>query len=93
MIYLDNGAGFWLGEQRLGLMEARLNTLQRFRRSTVDAVRALNVDALAKRMQDDPLAPVLNEKQLDGLRQRRQALLDHVDALVARYGEAAVLAW
>ncbi len=93
LIYLDNGAGFWLGEQRLGLMEARLNALQRFRRSTVDAVRALNVDALAKRMQDDPLAPVLNEKQLDGLRQRRQALLDHVDALVARYGEAAVLAW
>ncbi len=93
LIYLDNGAGFWLGEQRLGLMESRLRALQRFRRSTVEAVRALDVDALAAQMKTDPLAPVLNEKQLDGLRQRRQAVLDHVDALIARFGESAVLPW
>lgn len=93
LIYLDNGAGFWLGEQRLGLMEARLKGLQRFRHSTIEAVRKLDVDALAKRMQSDPLAPVLNDKQLDGLRQRRQAILDHVDALIARYGEPSVLPW
>lgn len=93
LIYLDNGAGFWLGEQRLGLMESRLTALQRFRRSTVDAVRNLNVDAFAKRLEADPLAPVLNEKQLEGLRERRQAVLDHVDAMVARFGEAAVLPW
>ena len=93
LIYLDNGAGFWLGEQRLGLMEARLRALQKFRRSTVEAVRALDVDAFARRLVRDPLAPVLTEKQLEGLRQRRQALLDHVESLVARYGEAAVLAW
>ena len=47
LIYLDNGAGFWLGEQRLGLMEARLKALQRFRRATVEAVRRLDVDAFA----------------------------------------------
>jgi hypothetical protein len=93
LIYLDNGAGFWLGEQRLGLMEARLKALQRFRRSTIEAIRALDVGALEKRMQADPLSPVLNEKQLDGLRQRRQAVLDHVDRLIARFGEAAVLPW
>ena len=93
LIYLDNGAGFWLGEQRLGLMEARLKALQRFRRSTVDAVRKLDVDAFAARLRGDPLAPVLNEKQLDGLQQRQQALLEHVDAMVARFGEAAVLPW
>jgi hypothetical protein len=93
LIYLDNGAGFWLGEQRLGLMEARLKALQRFRRSTIDAVRALDIDAFATRLEGDPLAPVLNEKQLDGLRQRRQAVLDHVQDLVARFGEAAVLPW
>lgn len=93
LIYLDNGAGFWLGEQRLGLMESRLKALQRFRRSTIEAVRALDVDQLAKRMQTDPLAPVLNQKQLDGLRERRQAVLDHVDAMVIRFGEDAVLAW
>ena len=93
LIYLDNGAGFWLGEQRLGLMEARLKALQRFRRSTVEAVRRLDVDAFAERLKTDPLAPVLGQKQLDGLRQRRQAVLDHVDAMVSRFGEEAVLPW
>jgi hypothetical protein len=93
LIYLDNGAGFWLGEQRLGLMEARLKALQRFRRSTIEAIRGLDVDAFAKRLKTDPLAPVLNQKQLDGLRERRQAVLDHVDAMVARFGEASALPW
>lgn len=93
LVYLDNGAGFWLGEQRLGLMESRLEALQRFRRSTIEAIRALDVDAFAARLAGDPLAPVLNEKQLDGLRQRRQAVLDHVEGLVVRFGEAAVFPW
>ena len=93
LIYLDNGAGFWRGDQRLGLMEARLRALQRFRRSTVEAVRSLDVDRLAARLARDPLAPVLNHRQLDGLRQRQRALLAHVDRMVDRFGEAKVLAW
>lgn len=93
LIYMDNGAGFWLGEQRLGLMEARLKALQRFRRSTVEAVRNLDIERFSARLRGDPLAPVLNEKQLDGLGQRRRAVLEHVDAMVARFGEARVFAW
>ncbi len=93
LIYLDNGAGFWLGEQRLGLMEARLKALQRFRRATIEAVRKLDVDRFAARLRTDPLAPVLNEKQLDGLAQRRDAVLEHVDAMIARFGEAKALPW
>ena len=93
LIYLDNGAGFWRGEQRLGLMEARLRALQRFRRSTVEAVRSLDIDQVSARLAGDPLAPVLHDRQLDGLRQRQRALLAHVDRMVARFGEAKVLAW
>ncbi len=93
LVYLDNGAGFWLGEQRLGLMEARLKALQKFRRSTVDAVRALDIERFEARLAGDPLAPVLTEKQLDGLAQRQQAVIEHVDAMIARFGEAKVLAW
>jgi len=93
LIYLDNGAGFWLGEQRLGLMEARLKALQRFRRSTIEALRKLDIERFSARLQGDPLAPVLNEKQLDGLAQRRSAVLRHVDTMVARFGEARVFAW
>lgn len=93
LIYLDNGAGFWLGEQRLGLMEARLKAVQRFRRATVEAFRELDVDRFAERLASDPLAPVLNQKQLDGLERRQQAFLAHVDRMVDRFGEREVLAW
>lgn len=93
LIYLDNGAGFWLGQQRLGLMEARLEALQRFRRSTVEAVRRFDIDRFAARLRRDPLAPVLNEKQLEGLAQRCAAVLGHVDAMIARFGESEVLPW
>jgi len=93
LIYLDNGAGFWLGEQRLGLMEARLGALQRFRRSTVEAVRKLDVERFAKRLATDPLSPVLNNTQLEGLKGRQQAFLAHVDRMVDRFGEEAALAW
>ncbi len=93
LIYLDNGAGFWPGEQRLGLMEARLRALQRFRRSTIEAVRKLDIAAFSARLRGDPLAPVLNEKQLEGLAERRRAVLEHVNAMVARFGEARVFAW
>ncbi len=93
LIYLDNGAGFWLGEQRLGLMEARLKALQRFRRSTVEAFRKLDVDRFAQRLATDPLAPVLNERQLNGLKRRQQAFLAHVDRMIDRFGEREALAW
>ncbi len=93
LIFLDNGAGFWLGQQQLGLMEARLEGLQRFRKSTVEAIRKLDVDRFAAALSKDPLAPVLNPKQLDGLRARRQAVLDHVQRLIAQHGESQVLAW
>lgn len=93
LVFLDNGAGFWLGQQQLGLMEARLQALQRFRRSTVEAVRELDVDRFAAALSKDPLAPVLNRKQLDGLRARRQAVLDHVERLTAQHGESQVLPW
>jgi hypothetical protein len=74
-------------------MEARLEALQRFRRSTVEAVRSLDIERFSAHLRADPLAPVLNEKQLDGLAQRRRAVLEHVDAMVTRFGEARVFAW
>jgi hypothetical protein len=74
-------------------MEARLKAVQRFRRSTVEAVRSLDIERLSARLSADPLAPVLNEKQLDGLAQRKRALLEHVDAMIARFGEARAVPW
>ena len=90
LVFLDNGAGFWLGEQRNELMERRLHALQRFRGSTVEAVRGFDRARFEERLASDALAPILNERQLDGLVERIGALLEHVEAMQARFGDAAV---
>ncbi len=90
LIYLDNGAGFTPGpEARIPLMDARLHALQRFRRSTVDAIRRLERASLERRMSEDPLAPILDERQWAQLEERRTHLLEHVAATEARFGERA----
>ena len=88
LIFLDNGAGFWRGEQRLPLLERRLASLQRFRRETVEALRAFDAEAFERCLDADPLAPVLDEKRREGLRLRVRAVLDAIDALEARFGDA-----
>lgn len=93
LMFLDNAAGFVLRRERVPIMDRRLAEVQRFRRRTVEALRQLDVDRLQRRLEDDPLAPTLDETQLANLEARRQYVLDHVDALVERYGEERVYAW
>jgi hypothetical protein len=88
LVFLDNGAGFWPNEQRLPLMEARLRHLQRFRRSTVEALRRFDRARFEARLARDPLAPLLEARQLDGLEARIAAALAHVDAMHEAHGEA-----
>lgn len=93
LVFLDNGAGFFHGPDRQGLMEDRLSVQQCFRRSTIAALRALDVAALLKTMAADPLGPFLDESLARGLRVRREALLERVDGLIAEHGAEAVLPW
>lgn len=88
MVFLDNGAGFWPNEQRLPLMEARLRPLQRFNRRTVDALRAFDLEAYRRALASDALAPVLDERRILGVGERVRAVVEHVDSMYARFGEA-----
>jgi hypothetical protein len=91
LVYLDNGAGFTAGPSaRIPLMDARLHSLQRFRRSTVDAIRALDRRRLTRRMSRDPLSPILSDRQLDQMEERRAHLLEHVADMERRFGDAAM---
>jgi hypothetical protein len=74
----------------------RLNRVERFSRSFVARLRALDDEALARALAPDPLEPsrpLLGEDELRGVKKRRQVVLARVDALVARHGEARVLAF
>lgn len=93
VIFLDNGAGFFHGPDRQGLMEDRLKVQQCFRRSTVDALEKLDVAALGKKMATDPLGPFLDAKLLAGLEVRRRALLERATEMMRTHGEDAVLKW
>lgn len=92
LVFLDNGASFEPGEQRPSLMEARVRTLQRFRRKTIASVRAFNLERFRARLAQERIQPVLSEAQILGLEQRRQALLEWVAQSERAHGEA-IWAW
>jgi len=92
VVFLDNGAAFAHGPPQLRLMHDRLKPLQKFRRSLIDAVRALDLDRLTATLAADPLAPILTEGDLEGLAIRRIAVLDHVADLQAAHGDT-IFAW
>ncbi len=93
LVFLDNAAGFIVGQARFGFMDTRLHSVQRFRRSTIDAIRALSIEHFRARVEADVCAPLLDERLYAHLEERRTELLAHVDRLIASRGEEAVLAW
>jgi hypothetical protein len=67
---------------------------QRFSRSFYAGLQALTRARLQQEFAQDPVGaqrPLLNERQLQGVVERRQALLTYIDALIAQHGNAAVL--
>jgi hypothetical protein len=92
LIFLDNGDGFSAGPVRRHLMDVRLAPLSRFRRRTIDALRAFDIRAFEARLAQEPLAPVLDAAALAGLAARRAIVLEHVAAQQRRYGDV-IYAW
>lgn len=93
LVFLDNAAGFIAGHARFGFMDTRLHSVQRFRRSTIEAIRGLSMERFRARVEGDACAPLLEERLYAHLEERRVELLAHVDRMIAAHGEAAVLAW
>ncbi len=90
LVFLDNAAGFIDAPQPSpGFMDSRLHAVQRFRRSTIEAIRALSVAELRARVEADPCA-VLSERLYAQLETRRGTLLAHVDRMIAEHGEGAL---
>lgn len=89
LIFLDNGAGFWVNP-RQGLMEARLEVLQRFRRSTRESLEGFRLEDFEAHLANDPLAPVLPPHQLEGLALRVDRAIAHIDEMVERFGDESV---
>jgi len=88
LVFLDNGAGFEPGDPRPSLMEARLHALQRFRRRTIEAVRAFDSARYEQRLKSEAVQPVLSSGQLAGLGERRKGLLAWIAEMESVHGQA-----
>jgi hypothetical protein len=70
-----------------------LRRMQVFPRRLVERLRALTVESLTAVLADDSgLAPLLSPEEIRAIILRRDHLLEVIDELIAKYGEAAVLA-
>jgi hypothetical protein len=92
LVHLDNANGFHRRDGGRDLLDAQLHAVQRFRRSTVEAIRAFDVRELERRLAREPGAPILDREQLDALEQRRERLLRHVAEMEREHG-AEALPW
>jgi hypothetical protein len=92
LIFLDNGDGFSPGPPRRHVLDTRLAPVSRFRKRTIEALRAFDMRAFSARLAREPLAPILDARALAGLAVRREIVLEHVAAQSKRYGDA-VFAW
>jgi Golgi casein kinase, C-terminal, Fam20 len=88
LVFLDNGAGFEPGDPRPSLMEARLHALQRFRRRTIEAVRAFDGARYEQRLASEAVQPVLTSGQIAGLAERRKGLLEWIAEMESVHGQA-----
>jgi hypothetical protein len=76
---------------------SQLAQVERFSRGLIGRVRLLNELSFEREWAKDPLLASrgawLKERVMPGVMQRRSKLLDHVQSLVRRHGEDAVLAF
>jgi hypothetical protein len=96
LLYVDNDGAFYAAPpaQSLARQLAQLRRLVRFSRSFVGALRAVDAatvrDALGQDLGGEPLLPDRIVVDVDA---RRRAVLDVIDAQIARAGATATLAF
>jgi hypothetical protein len=95
LIFLDNAAGLSIGPHRRNLPDQRFFPCQRFRKATIDALEKLDVGAFGAQLERDSLGlhgpSPLTPQLIEGIAERRKAVLEHVTTLRRKHGDAAVL--
>ena len=95
-VYRDNNAGWFVRTMaRIEWQEFRLRQTQRIRRSLMAALEGADGDALRTELARDPApdGPVISDAHVRAYEARRAHVLEYFRGLVARYGDAAVMAW
>lgn len=96
LLFLDNDGAFFETPPKdaLARNQRLLERTERFSRSFVARLRALDEAALARAVGEErPGVPLLSAKVLAAVSARRNAALADVDAKIGKYGEDATLAF
>ena len=91
-VSIDNGASFHTPDEWVGHdVQLRIRRIKLFSRSTINAIRWMQPEALFEIL--FPPNPFITDEggRWQHFLERRQWLLDYVDALIAEHGEDAVL--
>ena len=92
----DNDRGFStpLLEPRFNRLLERLAATERFSRSVFERLRALDEEAIVRALEGDPIngvEPLLDQRQIADVLERRATVLSHICALIDERGEDEVL--
>lgn len=92
---MDNQMAFYADGEGHKKSQTSLERVEKFSRGLVARVRALDLATLKQILAPDlgPFDRLLTDEELDALLARRDALLVYVEGLIARHGEAKVLAF
>jgi hypothetical protein len=93
LIIRDHNLAFpmQLGESHHRRMLSFLRRSQRFSRSVIERLIALDESTLRAALADETPPSLLDDRQIEGVLDRRAAILSYVGALIEVYGEEAVL--
>jgi hypothetical protein len=88
LVFIDNANGFHRGGRKRYL-DAQVEAVHKFRESTLAAVERFDATDLERRLEREPLSPILDDEALRGFEARRNHLLSHVRDTQARFGKRA----
>ena len=93
LYFMDNTMAFRPQPRAHSKVRSYLRRCQKFSRSLVVKLRALEVEKLREVLAGDlgPFPELLTEPEITGVMARRDSALQYIDQLIARHGEDAVL--
>lgn len=93
LYFMDNTAAFFPPQSGHPKLRTLVQRVGQYSARTVEALRGLTFESVTAELAREPGAPyeILSPEEIRGLLQRRDFVLEHVDALIAKHGRDAVL--
>lgn len=96
LFFMDNTLSFSKAQYGNEITVLAMRRIQMFSKSLVEKMRKLTIEDVERALQmppDSKLAPLVKPVEIKALMSRRDHMMKWIDGLIAKHGEAAVLAF